>query len=294
MRTLGARSTRGTVSTNLRSPRTASVCRVPSLPRTSSARGTVSRPPERQRIPRPWRVPTLHDIPIDIPRGTGGRYGTRSTRMRWRRTRSGGVGGRAGAVSRRRRARCTTAQHRSERAPSAECASEYPEYPEYPESASGYSGCSHGVSRAWTRVGGTRDGTVSGSPSVLARPRPSTPRGTRSTHTGSSEDSHGGALDAHRAHAKPPTRALCEYVHSLHCEYSRTALRVLSGVLRVLTARHSEHSQRLQCAASRAFSAASAASAVTSRAFAAVRSALCAARAAVAAAHLSSAAVSNP
>jgi hypothetical protein len=26
-------------------------------------------PPERQRLPRPGRVPTLHDIPIDIPRG---------------------------------------------------------------------------------------------------------------------------------------------------------------------------------------------------------------------------------
>jgi hypothetical protein len=52
----------------------------------------------------------------------------------------------------------------------------------------------------------------------------------------SSEDSHGGTLGAHREHAKHPTHALCEYVHSLCCESSRTILRVLSGVLRVLTA----------------------------------------------------------
>ncbi len=72
-----------------------------------------SLPPERQRIPRPGRVPTLHEIPIDIPRGTVGRQGTRSARMRRRRTRSG-IGGRAGALSRRRRARRTAAQRRRE------------------------------------------------------------------------------------------------------------------------------------------------------------------------------------
>jgi hypothetical protein len=63
--------------------------------------------------PRPGPVPTSHGIPIDIPRGTVP-GGTRSTRMRRRRTRSGGVGGRAGAVSGRRRARRTAAQRRRE------------------------------------------------------------------------------------------------------------------------------------------------------------------------------------
>ncbi len=218
---------------------------MPSLPRTSRARGTVGLPPRgnasRGGSPRCTisRNPARH----------GARQGTRSTRMRRRRTRSG-VGGRAGAVSGRRRARCTTAQRKRGRAPLAECASEYPEYPEYPDGplrrtddrsgvplfgrthgvlsqgtecpTLGYSGYSDGVSCAWTRVGSTRDGTVSGNTPVLACLKPSTPRGTRSTHTGvlggprgtrsthtgSLEDPHGGTLDPHREHAKPPTRAL--------------------------------------------------------------------------------------
>ncbi len=72
----------------------------------------------------------------------------------------------------------------------------------------GYSGYSHGVSCAWTRVGGTRDGTVSGSPPVLARPTPSTPGVLGVLTRGSLEDPQGGPLDAHREYAKPPTRAL--------------------------------------------------------------------------------------
>ncbi len=89
-------------------------------------------PPERQRIPRPGRVPSSHDIPIDFPRGTVGRYGTRSTRVRRRRTRSG-VGGRAGAVSGRRRARRGSAAQRVSARRRRSAHSEHPEHPEYPE-----------------------------------------------------------------------------------------------------------------------------------------------------------------
>jgi hypothetical protein len=69
--------------------------------------------PERQRIPRPGRVPIVARYSDQYPARHGARHGTRSTRMRWRRTRSG-VGGRAGAVSGRRRARCTAAQRMRE------------------------------------------------------------------------------------------------------------------------------------------------------------------------------------
>jgi hypothetical protein len=96
---LGARGTRGTVSTCTRSLSTARVCRVPSLPRTSSARGTVGLPREATH-PEAGAGPHVARHPDRYPARHGARHGTRSTRMRRRRTRSG-AGGRAGAVSRR-------------------------------------------------------------------------------------------------------------------------------------------------------------------------------------------------
>ncbi len=44
----------------------------------------------------------------------------------------------------------------------------YSRYCEYLHEIPEYSGYSHGVSRAWTRMGDTRDTTVSGRPSELA------------------------------------------------------------------------------------------------------------------------------
>jgi hypothetical protein len=153
----------------------------------------------------------------------------------------------------------------------------------------GNSEYSHGVSRAWTRVGSTRDGTVSGNTPVLACLRPRTPRGTRSTHTGDFGGlAQGPAGCSQGVRLASHTRFVSTCIPDGYCEHSRTVLRMLREVLRVLG--HSGHSQRPHSEASRAFSTASAASAATSCAFAAVRSALCAARAAVAAAHLYSAA----
>jgi hypothetical protein len=59
---LGTGSTRETVSTCMKSLSTARVCKMPSVLRTSSARGTVSRP--RGNAFDAGRVPTLHDVPI--------------------------------------------------------------------------------------------------------------------------------------------------------------------------------------------------------------------------------------
>jgi hypothetical protein len=112
--------------------------------------------------------------------------------MRRRRTGSG-VGGRAGAVSRRRRARRTAVQRsacalpvggvrnrcaRSTRTgrsgividPAHSCLGRTHEVLSLGTECAtlGYSEYSHGVSRAWTRVGGTREGTVSGNTPVLA------------------------------------------------------------------------------------------------------------------------------
>jgi hypothetical protein len=96
----------------------------------------------------------------------------------------------------------------------------YSEYPHalaaYPERlrrsySPGYSEYSHGVSRAWTRVGGTRDGSVSGSPSVLACLKPSTPgvlgvltRGPWRTRMGARRMLTGNTLSL--------PHALCEYL----------------------------------------------------------------------------------
>jgi hypothetical protein len=68
---LGARGTRGTVSTCTRSLSTAIVCRLPSLPRTSSARGTVGLPP-RGNASEAGAGPMLHHIPLSTPARHGG------------------------------------------------------------------------------------------------------------------------------------------------------------------------------------------------------------------------------
>ncbi len=135
---------------------------------------------------------------------------TRSNPMRWRQYSGHGRAGRQCAPS----AECAHRSARSARTGRSggraiswySCVGRYSLGTECP--TLGYSGYSHGVSCAWTRMGDTRDGTVSGNTPVLACLRPRTPRGTRSTHTGSSEDPHGGTPDAHREYAKPPTRAV--------------------------------------------------------------------------------------
>lgn len=146
------------------------------------------------------------------PARHGARQGSRITRMRRRRTRSG-VGGRAGAVRGRRRARCTTEQRRRERTPSGGVRIGVPGVPGWPLRHSdpagscwvaltgyslgtecptlGYSGYSHGVSCAWNRMadsGWHREWQPIGT----RRPQAEYSPGYSEYSHGSSENSHAG------------------------------------------------------------------------------------------------------